>query len=152
MGRGNGLPRRPERLERSIERRRDGRGPGGTPSFSKAGARGPDTDLRRARAGVAVDAAVAFENSRSRSVKSTSCRSNSIRPSVRLAGIHVKLQHVLDPERTMNAVVELTANASWCPSGSVTELSVDSTTDTATPRFACSGGSDFTATVRPLPA
>jgi hypothetical protein len=45
-----------------------------------------------------------------------------------------------------------TANASWCPSGSVTELSVDSTTDTATRRFACSGGSDFTATVRPLPA
>jgi hypothetical protein len=45
-----------------------------------------------------------------------------------------------------------TTTASWCSSGSVAEISVDSTTDTATRRFTCAGGGDFTATVRPLPA
>jgi hypothetical protein len=45
-----------------------------------------------------------------------------------------------------------TTTASWCSSGSVAEISVDSTTDTATRRFTCAGGSDFTAIVRPLPA
>jgi hypothetical protein len=45
-----------------------------------------------------------------------------------------------------------TTSASWCPSGSVAEVSIDSTTDTATRRFTCAGGGDFTATVRPLPA
>jgi hypothetical protein len=45
-----------------------------------------------------------------------------------------------------------TTGASWCTSGSVAEISIDSTTDTATRRFTCAGGGDFTATVRPLPA
>ena len=45
-----------------------------------------------------------------------------------------------------------TTSASWCSSGSVAEVSIDSTTDTATRRFTCAGGGDFTATVRPLPA
>lgn len=45
-----------------------------------------------------------------------------------------------------------TTNASWCSSGSVAEISVDSTTDTAMRRFTCAGGGEFTATVRPVPA
>ena len=45
-----------------------------------------------------------------------------------------------------------TTAASWCSSGSVAEISIDSTTDTATRRFTCAGGGAFTATVRPLPA
>jgi hypothetical protein len=45
-----------------------------------------------------------------------------------------------------------TSGASWCPSGSITEIGVDATTDTATRRFSCSGGAEFTATIRPLPA
>jgi len=45
-----------------------------------------------------------------------------------------------------------TTTATWCSSGSVGEISVDPATDTATRRFTCAGGGDFTATVRPLPA
>lgn len=43
-------------------------------------------------------------------------------------------------------------SSSWCPSGTAADVSVDSDTDTATRRFSCAGGGDFTATVVPLPA
>jgi hypothetical protein len=45
-----------------------------------------------------------------------------------------------------------TTSASWCPSGTAVDLSVEGSTDTATRRFSCAAGGDFTATVRPLPA
>jgi hypothetical protein len=45
-----------------------------------------------------------------------------------------------------------TTSSSWCPSGTALDVGVDATTDTATRRFTCATGGDFTATVRPLPA
>jgi hypothetical protein len=46
-----------------------------------------------------------------------------------------------------------TTSASFCPSGSAADVSVEATTDTALRRFACSGGGgDFSARIAPLPA
>jgi hypothetical protein len=45
-----------------------------------------------------------------------------------------------------------TTLSAWCSSGTASDVSVDATTDTATRRFNCAGGGDFTAKVRPLPA
>jgi hypothetical protein len=45
-----------------------------------------------------------------------------------------------------------TSSLAACASGSAADVSVDSTTDTALRRFACSDGGEFTATVSPLPA
>jgi len=70
------------------------------------------------------------------------------------AGAPPAFQLVLDGRHNAQLQHEgtFTTNASWCPSGSITEISVDSTTDTATRRLDCAGGGDFTATIRPLPA
>ena len=43
-------------------------------------------------------------------------------------------------------------SASWCPSGTAVDESVDASTDTAVRRFSCLGGGEFTAKIQPLPA
>jgi hypothetical protein len=45
-----------------------------------------------------------------------------------------------------------TSTLALCGSGSAADVSVDATTDTALRRFSCPGGSEFTASVSPLPA
>jgi hypothetical protein len=45
-----------------------------------------------------------------------------------------------------------TSSLALCASGSAEDVSVNSTTDTAVRRFSCPGGSEFTASVSPLPA
>src|SRR5689334_15297923 len=45
-----------------------------------------------------------------------------------------------------------TTSSSWCSSGSAADVSIDDPTLTATRRFTCAGGGDFTATVSPLRA
>jgi hypothetical protein len=46
-----------------------------------------------------------------------------------------------------------TSSASFCPSGSAADVSVEATTDTALRRFTClGGGGDFSARIAPLPA
>jgi hypothetical protein len=45
-----------------------------------------------------------------------------------------------------------TTSSAWCLSGTATDVSVDDGTLTATRRFTCNGGGEFTALVRPLDA
>lgn len=45
-----------------------------------------------------------------------------------------------------------TTSSSWCSSGAATDVSVDSTTDTAVRQFTCAEGGAFTAKLSPLPA
>jgi hypothetical protein len=45
-----------------------------------------------------------------------------------------------------------TTTSTWCPSGTAADVSIEEATLTATRRFTCSGGGEFTALVRPLDA
>jgi len=45
-----------------------------------------------------------------------------------------------------------TTSSTRCPSGTAADVSIDEATLTATRRFSCAAGGDFTATVGPLPA
>ena len=63
-------------------------------------------------------------------------------------------QLVLDGRHNADLLHEgtFTTASAWCPSGTLTDVSIDSGTDTATRRLTCAGGGDLTAIVRPLPA